>query len=85
MVNINIKKEDVRVEVSDLKVGEFFLFENSFGRKDLCQILLSGDRIKTSADFPIAFVYTRTGEVDLVEAGALVTKVDVEINVALSR
>ena len=85
MLNINIKKEDVRVKVSDLEVGEFFLFENSFGREDLCQILLSGDRIKTEVDFPIAFVYTKTGEVDLVEAGALVTKVDVEINVALSR
>ena len=85
MVNINIKKDDVRVKVSDLEVGEFFLFENSFGREELCQLLLSGDRIKTDVDFPIAFVYTKTGEVDLVEASALVTKVDVEINVALSR
>ena len=85
MLNINIKKDEVRVKVSDLEVGEFFLFENSFGREGLCQILLSGDRIKTEVDFPIAFVYTKTGEVDLVEANALVTKVDVEINVALSR
>ena len=68
-----------------MEVGEFFLFENSFGREELCQLLLSGDRIKTDVDFPIAFVYTKTGEVDLVEASALVTKVDVEINVALSR
>ena len=85
MLNINIKKDDVRVKVSDLEVGEFFLFKNSFGREDLCQILLSGDRIKTDVDFPIAFVYIETGEVDLVEASALVTKVDVEINVTLSR
>ena len=85
MVNINIKKDEVRVKVSDLEVGEFFLFENSFGREELCQILLSGDRIKTHVDFPISFVHTKTGEVDLVEADALVTKVDVEINVALSR
>ena len=85
MVNINIKKEEVRVKVSDLEVGEFFLFENSSGREDLCQILLSGYRIKTDVDFPIAFVYTKTGAVDLVEANALVTKVDVEINVTLSR
>ena len=85
MVNINIKKEEVKVKASDLEVGEFFLFENSFGREDLCQKLLSGDRIKTEVDFPIAFVYTETGEVDLVEASALVTKVDVEINVTLSR
>ena len=85
MVNINIKKDEVRVKVSDLEVGEFFLLENSYGREDLCQRLLSGDRIKTEVDFPIAFVYTKTGEVDLVEASALVTKVDVEINVVLSR
>ena len=85
MLNINIKKDEVRVKVSDLGVGEFFLFENSSGREDLCQILLSGDRIKTVVGFPIAFVYTKTGEVDLVEESVLVTKVDVEINVALSR
>ena len=85
MVNIYIEKEDVSVKVSDLEVGEFFLFENSFGREDLCQRLLSGDRIKTEVDLPIAFVYTKTGEVDLVEESVLVTKVDVEINVALSR
>ncbi len=85
MLNINIKKDDVRVKVSDLEVGEFFLFKNSFGGEDLCQILLSGDRIKTNVDFPIAFVYTETGEIDLMKANALVTKVDVEINVALSR
>ena len=85
MLNINIKKDEVRVKVSDLEVGEFFLFENSFGREDLCQRLLSGDRIKTEVDFPIAFVYTKTGEVDLAKADVLVTKVDVEINVALSK
>ena len=85
MVSINIKKEDERVKISELEEGEFFLFENSFGREVLCQRLFSGDRIKTHVDFPIAFVYTKTGEVDLVEEGALVTKVDVEINVALSR
>ena len=84
MVSINIKKEDERVKISELEEGEFFLFKYG-GEECLCQILLSGDRIKTHVDFPIAFVYTKTGEVDLVEAGALVTKVDVEINVALSR
>ena len=85
MVNINIKKEKVRVKVSYLEVGEFFLFENSFGREDLCQKLLSCDRIKTIDDFPIAFVYTKTGEIGLIKANALVTKVDVEINVTLSK
>ena len=85
MLNINIKKDEVRVKVSDLEVGDFFLLENSFGREDLCQILPSGDRIKTEADFPIAFIYTKTGEMDLIKASALVRKVDVEINVTLSK
>ena len=85
MVNINIKKDEVKVKVCDLKFGDFFLLKNSFGGEDLCQVLLSGDRIKTEVDFPIAFVYTKTGEVDLVEANALVTKVDVEINVTLGK
>ena len=85
MVNINFKKDEVKAKVSDLKFGDFFLLKNSFGGEDLCQVLLSGDRIKTNENFPIAFVYTKTGEVDLVEESVLVTKVDVEINVALSR
>ena len=46
MVNINIKKDEVKVKVSDLKFGDFFLLKNSFGGEDLCQVLLSGDRIK---------------------------------------
>ena len=51
----------------------------------MCQILLVGDKIKTSADFPIAFVYTETGEIDFMRENELVRKVDVEINVTLSR
>ena len=84
MVNINIKKEDERVKISELEEGEFFLFK-SFGVECLCQILLSGDIIKTKADFPIAFVYTETGEINFMNENALVRKVDVEINVTLSK
>ena len=84
MVNINIKKEDERVKISELEEGEFFLF-NYGGKECLCQILLSGNIIKTNADFTIAFVYTETGEINFMNASALVRKVDVEINVTLSR
>ena len=84
MVNINIKKEDEGVKVSELEVGDFF-WSKHWGEECLCQILLSGDRIKTSADFPIAFVYTETGEINFMNASALVRKVDVEINVTLRR
>ena len=85
MININIKKEDERVKITELREGEFFLFEDSFsGREHLCQIL-TGDRVKTSADFPITFVYTENGETDGTMPGILVKKVDVEINVTLSR
>ena len=83
MLNINLKKEDEEVKISELEAGEFFLFKY-YGEEYLCQKLLSG-RIKTEVGFPIAFVYTKTGEVDLAKASTLVTKVDVEINVTLSR
>ena len=84
MVNINIKKEEERVKVSELREGEFFLFK--FGGKEyLCQILVSGNIIKTNADFPIAFVYTKTGDISFMNENELVSKVDVEINVTLSK
>ena len=84
MVNINIKKEEVRVRVSYLEVGEFFLFEIG-GKEYLCQKLASGDRIKTNEYFPIAFVYIETGDIRFMNENELVYKVDVEINVTLSR
>ena len=84
MLNINIKKEDEKVKISELEVGDFLLSKH-WGVECLCQILLVGDKIKTSADFPIAFVYTETGEIDFMRENELVRKVDVEINVTLSR
>ena len=85
MTTINIKEEYGGVKISELKAGEFFLLNDSIEeRKKLYQVIRD-DVVEVNKEFPITFLDVEKGWVNRAVASAIVRKVDVEINVTLSR
>ena len=85
MLNINIKEEYGGIKISELKTGDFFLLSDSIEEREvLCQVIRD-DVVEVNKEFPITFLDVEKGWVNRAVASAIVRKVDVEINVTLSK